>query len=293
MRVGKRNYTPKYLVRRLFNRIVMQRHVQKMLLPFGRKLNPDRWIFVVGCYNSATTLLANILRKHPLMEGLLTEGAYLTDVLPYPEQYGWPRMWCKCIDDIRLQPGPGGKERAERIKRHLSIWYPKNIPNLVEKSVSNAVRLHFLDAYFKPAYFIYIVRNGYTVAHGIRKKANLSRWNNEYQNDRYPIELCAEQWRISDEIIEQDSKSVKNFMRIYYEDLTGNPEKILSAITDFLELPPYSRDVLSNEWEIDGVISPMRNMNSDVLDKLSYDDINKIELVARKELLKHGYKRPK
>ena len=58
----------------------------------GRSLAPDRWVFVVGCYNSGTTLLANLLEAHPAINGLAREGVELTDALRRPELAGWPRM---------------------------------------------------------------------------------------------------------------------------------------------------------------------------------------------------------
>ena len=135
-------------VRKVFLTALMNQSVQKILLPFGHDLKPERWIFVVGCYNSATTLLASILREHPDMEGLPNEGAFLTDVLPYPERFGWPRMWSQCVEDVRIRGDAKEADRAKRIKHHWSLWYQDGSQNLVEKSISNAARLLFLQEYF-------------------------------------------------------------------------------------------------------------------------------------------------
>jgi len=43
------------------------------------------YLFVVGCYNSGTTLLADMLTQHPEISPLPTEGSALTDALPRPE----------------------------------------------------------------------------------------------------------------------------------------------------------------------------------------------------------------
>jgi hypothetical protein len=220
---------------------------------------------------------------------LPNEGAFLTDSLPYPERFGWPRMWCRCLEDVRLEPGPDGAERAERIKRQWSVWYPKEAANLVEKTISNAARMPFLEAYFQPAYFINIVRNGYAVAAGIRRKANLRRWGSSYE--RYPIELCAEQWRTTDEIVERDRHAVGRFLQIYYEDLTAEPSAVMKQITDFLGLPPMPSDVWSLEWHIHEVTSTIQNMNERNLDELTRDDLRSISIedIAGVTLQKHGY----
>ena len=85
-------------------------------------------------------------------------------------------MWCRCLDQLRLQPSEDMEARAQRIKRQWSILYPSGRPFLLEKSVANAVRTDFLQTYFAPAYFIYLVRNGYAVAEGIRRKANPAKY---------------------------------------------------------------------------------------------------------------------
>ncbi len=41
--------------------------VRRLLAPFGRELAPERWIFVLGCYNSGTSLLAAMLASHPAL----------------------------------------------------------------------------------------------------------------------------------------------------------------------------------------------------------------------------------
>lgn len=275
---------------RAFDRLIMMGSVQRVLGAIGRDLSPERWIFVIGCYNSGTTLLASILRNHPLIGGLRTEGGYLTDSLPYPEQFGWPRMWCRCLDDIRIEPGHGGEERAQRIKRQWSMWFPRDTPNLVEKTVSNAARIPFLQAYFKPAYFIYIVRNGYAVAGGIQRNANYRRWNCSYE--RYPIELCAEQWRVADETIEQDRNGTDHILQIYYEDLAANPNDVMRTITDFLGVSPMPKEILNRGWAVHGIKSAIKNMNPKSLRQLSEEDVNKIKQVAGSTLAKHGYASP-
>lgn len=270
--------------------LLMQSPVQSLLLPFGHPLNPDRWIFIVGCYNSGTTLLASMLRKHPMLAGMPNEGAFLTNKLPYPEQQGWPRMWAQCLDYVRISPDdPGAVERSEQIKKHWSLWYPRDSKNLIEKSIANLARMPYLQEHFKPAYFIYIVRNGYVVSKGIQRKANYKRWNSPYKDKGYPIGLCAEQWGRSDEIFQADSKLLDNFLAITYEDFTENPSEILNKITGFLGIPSMPEDVLGMGWNIHEVNSKIKNMNDLSLKQLSPEDIEIIEGVAGETLNRYGY----
>lgn len=279
--------------RRSLDRLVMRPCLQRILYYIGKELQVTKWVFIIGCYNSATTLLTNILRQHPKIGGLHTEGAFLTDSLPYPEQFGFPRMWAQCMDKIRIEPGLEGRKKASRIKRHWSLWYRDNKPILAEKSVSNAVRIPFLNEHFNPAYFIYIVRNGYAVSKGIQLKANLKRWNSPYKHTGYPIEMCAEQWRLTDEVVEQDKQQVDNLLRIYYEDLVSDPVSIITNVTDFLNIFPMPNKTFEYEFSVHGSESAITNMNETAFARLEDQDCDKIENVAGDVLLRHGYLKPK
>ena len=281
----------KSLGTRALDRALMQPWVHRLLLPLGRELQPQRWIFVIGCYNSGTTLLASILRQHPEIAGLRTEGVYLANDLPYPEAFGWPRMWCQCVDAVHI-PVEGEAERAARIRRQWSLWYPRGARNLVEKSVANAARMPFLDAHFRPAYFIYIMRNGYAVAAGIRGKANLRRWRSPYADSGYPIELCARQWRVTDETVEQDAAKVERFLAIRYEDLVTAPGDTLERITGFLDLAPMPQTALQQSWNIHGSEATLQDMNAASLARLGPADLDAIEAEAGARLRRHGYTRP-
>ena len=277
----------RYLSSRRFRPIV-----QKALAPFGRDLKPDKWIFIVGCYNSGTTLLAKILCEHPSIGGLPDEGIAFTDVLPYPEQFGWTRMWYRCIDKVRLHPNQLSEKMVLRIKKQWSFWYPKGKEALLEKSVVNTVRMPFLQAHFQPAYFIAIVRNGYAVAEGIRRRGKPGRWKNPEYKDRYPIELCAMQWQASDDIIRQDQHLLTRFKQIYYEDLVERPSVVLADLFQFVGLEPQSVTIMNKRWKIQERNEGIRNMNEQSFRALSKHDIEVIEHIAKKGLERHGYHRP-
>jgi len=180
-------------------------------------------------------------------------------------------------------------DKASRIKRQWSIWYPKKAENLLEKSVANVTRMRFFQTYFKPAYFIYIVRNGYAVSEGIRRRARLKRGNNQEYRDSYPIELCANQWRATDELVEHDLGDIQNFLQIYYENLVSDPSAVLKQITSFIGIRPMPPSVFEQSWTIGTVISTIRDMNSESLERLTSEDIQKIHQAAGAVLRKHGY----
>lgn len=50
--------------------------------------NSRKWVFIMGCNNSGTSLLHYILGSHPDIASLPREGQFLTAVLPQPDHYG-------------------------------------------------------------------------------------------------------------------------------------------------------------------------------------------------------------
>lgn len=268
------------------------RAAQHLAAYFGRDLNPDRWIFIVGCYNSGTTILARVLGEHPCIGTLPDEGTFYTDVLPAPEDFGWTRMWACCKNDVHLKPRDLSEREVRRIKRQWSIWYPKGTPNLLEKSVANTPRMQFLQAHFKPAYFIELVRNGYAVAEGIQRRADLDRWPNPEYKGKYPIELCARQWAACCRTIEQSRPSIDRFLRVRYEDFTENTKDTLEQITRFLDISPLGSSVLQKTWSFQEKDEPIKNMNPSSVERLSPRQIRKIEEVAGDVLRERNYPRP-
>jgi len=77
---------------------LQNKFTRKLVAPFGRNVNPDRWIFIIGCFSSGTSLLANILASHREIGGLPNEGRYFADHLRYVAQFGLPRMWVSGLD---------------------------------------------------------------------------------------------------------------------------------------------------------------------------------------------------
>ena len=272
----------------LKRKLLRDRLVQKFIVPFGRNLKPRKWLFVIGCYNSGTTLLSDILSEHPSISALPVEGVVLTDALPRPEKFKWNRMWSECFDEMRLLPGEGMDTVAERIKRQWSFSFD-NSDILYEKSIANAAHIPFLDAYFRPAYFVVIVRNGYAVSEGLRRRGNPRRFGRDEFGDKYPIEMCARQWAVSDRVVSRDIGSVSHALHMTYEEFCAEPDHWLLAITDFLEIESLPGGLAGRSFEVHGQRSKIRNMNAEGIAKLTADEIGKIREVAGPELDKYGY----
>lgn len=269
-------------------KLLMKPRVQKLSARFGRIPRPRKWVFIVGCYNSGTTLLADLMGNHPDISALPVEGIRLSDVWPLPETFAWNRMWMKCLDEMRLTPGPGMAELAERVKRQWSFSFTRR-PLLLEKSIANTPRMPFIQNYFQPAYFIYIVRNGYAVSEGLRRGARPKQWGRDDYGDQYPIELCAEQWAWTDKIITRDRPDIGHLNEISYEALAADPRSVLDSMTDFLDIEPFSDEVLSKSWRVHGVTSQIKDMNAEAIARLSPKDIEAVRGSVGETLDKFGH----
>jgi hypothetical protein len=221
------------------------------------------------------------------MDGLPNEGAFLSDALPYPERFGWPRMWCRCQEKLRVPADD--VQRAKRIRRQWSLWVRGDPDYIVEKTISNVLRIEFLVNTFRDAKFVYIIRNGYAVAAGIRHKANLRRWKNPNNIRCYPIELCAEQWVESVRIVKEAIVKGLPIIPVRYEDLTTNTVDVMNSVFRGIGVSEMSVFSEARKLEIHEAHAPICNMNAASFARLSQDDRCKIKEVAARELQDYGY----
>jgi hypothetical protein len=262
---------------------------QKRLVRFGSVPHPRKWVFIVGCYNSGTTLLADLMAAHGDISALPVEGVQLSDVWPLPETYAWNRMWFKCLNEMTIDPdGPGSKSIAERVKKQWSLSFEKR-PLLLEKSIANVPRMLFLQKHFAPAYFIYIVRNGYAVSEGLRRGAKPLKYGCEEFGEQYPISLCAEQWAYTDTYIEGVRDQLEHLHEFTYEEFTADPALVMGAVTDFLDIAPFNPAALARIWRIHGVRSEIRDMNAEAIACLSVKDLEEVRQSASTTLEKYSY----
>lgn len=240
-------------------------------------------MFVVGCYNSGTTLLPDLLGRHPKISVLPEEGQFLTDEFKSDYEFGLPRMWTMREDRFRLTEADRGPDPI-RLKREWGMRLDLSRPVLLEKSPPNAARTRWLQKHFENAHFVAIVRNGYAVAEGILRKGD------PMHRHGWPIEACAHQWVRSNEVLLEDAPRLRHLLWVRYEDLTERPSEELARIIRFLGLNP---DELA--YDPDETISvhernePLRNLNDQSIANLSTQDVATINRVAERMLAHFDY----
>ena len=268
------------LARRVRGFIGRREAARRVIRPFLRVPPGRRWLFVVGCYNSGTTLLQALLARSPTCTTLPLEGVVLTSQLWAPELEGWPRMWWK-VWRGQVARKPGDVADPERVKRDWCIWLDRDRPVFLEKSISNTTRMPWLAEHFEGARFVHILRNGYAVAEGIRRRAGTGRVRLPEGLSRYPIEWCATQWVRSADVLAQATAEIGADLvfTLRYEDLCRSPAEWLGRVGEFAGLQELSG----------GDLSHVRDMNRDALSRLSAEDMAAVNRVAAGDIERLGY----
>ncbi len=247
-------------------------------IPAGKK-----WVFLVGCYNSGTTLLAEMLGQHPEISALPTEGHFITDQFVKDYEVGLPRMWVDREDLFTLDEKSGGPD-PDRVKKEWAMRLDNKKKIFLEKSPPNVPKMLWLERHFENPVFIGIVRNGYAVAEGISRKGNP-----RHLKSGWPIEKSAYQWSRSNEVMLENAKKVKRFKLVTYEDLTEQTYSTLSEITDFLEVERFTTDMDGKRWAIHERKGSVKNLNNENISRLTKNDIEIIKSVAGEMLVTLGY----
>jgi Sulfotransferase family len=280
------------VLRRVKHRILASGRVgpaaRGIIAPFSRPLPRRPFLFVIGCYNSGTSLLTHALSQHPEIGSLPTEGAALTSHLPRPEDFGWPRLYYQCLEKVYADDTTTTLD-ADRVKRDWGLWYDASNSLFLEKSISNSARIRWLDRHFPDSHFLVIRRNGYCVAEGIHRRTMSSkRYLKRFGRGGFPIEWPAKQWVISNAIIERDTRGLRHVYKLSYEDLTDNYSVTMQSIVEWL--PTRSKDLPGlTQFTFHGKDRDIQNMNAASLARLEADDIRRINRIGERYLVRWGY----
>ena len=260
--------------------------VRRLVRGFYKETKPQKWLFLVGCYNSGTTILRDILEAHPQVSSLPFEGVKLTDAFPNLEEGGWPRMMYR-HRDLWDQISENAGDRA---RRDWAPWWRKDASVYLEKSIDHSTRIKWLDKNFTNAYFLSITRNGLSVIEGISRRAKpYGSARYELKSDTYPYDMIADQWVEFENKISEDIKYVENGLRVTYEDLVDNPVKTLSNIFNFLGLSDVHVSKNGVKTIVNGRVYELINQNNKAISRL--DAVTKKQIRDRigSDLERLGY----
>lgn len=239
---------------------------------------PEKWVFIVGCYNSGTTLLHNLLAAHPHIGSMPNEGQFYSYQLPRGTNFDLPRLWALKPELFYLDESTATSIDAKKLRCEWGYFY--NHPKrkiLIEKTILNAARTRWLQANFPNAYFVSLFRNGYAVSEGIHRK------------EKHSIEKAATQWSVSNEILLNDIPALKNHLQLKYEDLVLNPVLTLKNVTDFLNVDEIDESIFRKSFQIHKVSAEIKDMNQESIARLNNLQIESFNHIAGKVMERLDY----
>ncbi len=279
----RRAWRRRFILRwRLGNRLSWHLHGPGFRRGFAERARTRRWVFVVGCSNSGTTLLARLLMAHRDVAGLPREGQELATVLPRPSDRGLGRAWSEHADAFALDEHDDvsiGPRLAHDWERRLD---DPGLPVALEKSPVNSLRMRWLGRVFPRARFVAIVRDGRVVTEGIsRRRAGI------------PLEQSARHWARLNELLLADAPHLRHFELVRYEDLVADPEGVLRHLLRFLDLDPVRHDfdfaAPVAARNLDGEPTPIQDYNARGLARLDREALAAIDPILAPMMKRLGY----
>jgi hypothetical protein len=111
-------------------------------------------VFLIGAARSGTKMLRDVLAQHPGISKV-----------PYDINFVW-RWGNESLEHDELSPANYSDKNKHRIHEYLER-YAKKGDYLIEKSVSNTIRIPFLQRNYPDAKYIFLYRNGIDVCESV------------------------------------------------------------------------------------------------------------------------------
>ena len=169
-------------------------------------------IFITGCGASGTCLLREIFKNSSQTSVLIKEGQeYFEGCAPYmtPKEQ-------RITLNLNYWKNPLNYNWKEIKRRWEKDWKVGLVK--VEKTPTT-VQLLERQKYFRNSAFILIVRNGYVAS--------------KYISAIWSLPIAAKHWANMNRTFLEDSKKLKNFLIIKYEDIINEPESIEKVLRNF------------------------------------------------------------
>lgn len=236
------------------------------------------WVFVMGCNRSGKTSLANLLGVHPLVR-VVPNANFHTRAVRSSDSHQCRHVWTEKLDSFRLTED----DDSAPASRLAFDWlhYAPSRPAMVIESDLPSVQMRWLQAVFTNSYFVGVVRNGYAVAEGIRRK------------EGYAIRRCARQWNLATKTMMADAGRMRRFRLVRYEELMSRPAHTIRTLGSWLGIDPEPIvPVATMGWRMgntDRDTSYPRNANLDLIQSLSASELDEITREAAEMLEQLGY----
>lgn len=234
--IAERHKLPvfKAVLYELFIRLYTSKYFRGFVKYVIRVKQPRRIDFVVGCYNSGTTIIKDAIAAHPDICSAPIEGDQLTGAISDNESGFAPRAMminvCNIAKDRESEPVD-----ADLLVSDLRPWLKEDTVFL-EKSISNTVRINRLRSSLPGSKFVCVTRAVDDVVNGIKKRSQPAGMLLDIlgQND-YPDRILRRQWWMFYQLVLNDYDESDVYF-VSYERFLKEPDEQLLKIYKFLEL---------------------------------------------------------
>ena len=230
------------------------------------------FIFLAGHHRSGTSLLHEIIRKHPLVSGFSKtgvpedEGQHLQSVFEPAQKYGGPGKYIFNKNSYMNENHDLATEMsAKAIMEQWEQHYDFECPNYIEKSPPNLIRTRFLQKLFPNSKFVAIMRHPIAVSFATQKWSKTS------------IKSLVEHSLKGYEIFMEDMPYLSKLYVLRYEDFVVNPQEEINKIFDFLGLNSITVEHTVRPNVNEKYFSMWQDDRSNLLKRLQFPISNKME----------------
>lgn len=239
-------------------------------------------VFIVGSGRSGTTVFYNFLAIHPelcwfsnysdrypginsiprihsFLDSRLIGGHLKRGILSRKKYYIKPseaqtiyHSHCGFHNTAKTTEIDLSRESEKKLKnliRHHMRLTGKT--RFLSKQTANNQRIRLIDAMFKDAYYIHVIRDGRAVASSLLRVPwwkDLTLWwlgktPKEWEREGGdPIELCGLQWKADvQEILQNKHLFEDRYIEIRYEDFIRDVKGVMASVLRFCELEPTAK----------------------------------------------------
>lgn len=191
-------------------------------------------LFLGGLHRSGTTLLARLLRRHPLVSGFADtgvkedEGQHLQTVYePANAHGGEGKFGFRPGAHLVEQSPDAARTQAATLFDQWRPYWDLDRPVLVEKSPPNLIRTRYLQSLFPHAHFAVVMRHPVEVALASRKRVRSAT-----------LAPLLRHWFTCHDIFSADAPAVTRLLVVRYEELLSDPQRVFDRLVDFVGIGP-------------------------------------------------------
>ena len=277
-----------------------------------------RPIFLIGCHNSGTTILARLIGQHP---GVVNWSEAPEVWTPDDAFLNWSVMQNPPLP-VPFLFGIAAYERTVEKHGHFIptirstfgfFTFTRHGKRLMNKNPHMCISIPYIEAVFPDAQYVYIRRNGYAVVQSLVsnwgsvlqqvKQGEVTPWSKlrdaidpVYFDDPLAIvRLCARYWRDMDAWAYRDLQALENQNRVFYttyDAICVDPEAILRELFGQFDLNParYDWNQLQNPTGYPWAdMLPMENRDYKYRERLTSEQIDAITHEVHDTLAEYGY----